>query len=150
MDAPRPRFEAFDGDLQHAIAVAQEFAQALNHNYLGSEHLLAGICSAHGVAPLMEAHGLAAADVRQAVEVIVGWGDRPHEEPGLTPRARLAIARASEITPSADSVRPTHLLAALAELDDEAVSSRILHDAGIDRGFLRRDALEAASQDRRL
>jgi ATP-dependent Clp protease ATP-binding subunit ClpC len=141
MGAPRPRFEEFDGDLQHAIAIAQEFAQSLNHNYIGSEHLLAGICSAHGVAPLMEARGLAAADVRQAVEEIVGWGDRPHDMPGLAPRARLAIARAAEIAPIADSVRPRHLLAAIAELDDEAVSSRILHGAGVDRALLRRDAL---------
>jgi hypothetical protein len=114
----------------------------LNHNYLGSEHLLAGICSAYGFAPFMEAHGLAAATVRQAVEEIVGWGDRPHDGPGLTPRARLAIARASEIASNVDSVRPRHLLAALAELDDEAVSSLIFHDAGIDRALLRRDALE--------
>ena len=142
MGAARPRFEAFDGDLQHAIAVAQDLAQSLNHNYVGSEHLLAGICSAHGVAPIMEAHGLAAADLRQAVEKIVGWGDRRHVEPGLTPRARLALARASEIAPSADSVRPRHLLAALAELDDEAVSSRILRGAGVDRALLRREALD--------
>ena len=150
MVAPRPRFEAFDGDLRRAIAVAQGFAQSLNHNYLGSEHLLAGICSAHGVAPLMEAHGLAAADVRAAVEERVGWGDRPRDDPGLTLRARLVLERASEIAPISDSVQPKHLLAALAELDDEAVSSIILDGAGIHRSRLRRDALEASDQDRRL
>ena len=96
-----------------------------------------------GIAPLMEAHGLAAADVRQAVEEIVGWGGRPRGEPGLTlPRARRVVERASELAPDWDSVRPKHLLAAIAELDDEAVSSMILGRAGVDRALLRHEVLE--------
>ena len=88
------RFEKFSERARRVLALAQEEATQLNHNYIGTEHILLGL--------IRESEGVAAkvlvnlkADtqkIRSAVEFIIGKGDKPTTgEIGLTPRAKKVI-----------------------------------------------------------
>src|SRR5881227_3026748 len=74
--------------------LAQEEAQHFQQNYIGTEHLLLGIeREGEGVAAKVLTNlGIQLSDVRQAVEFIIGRGDRIISgEIGLTPRAKKVI-----------------------------------------------------------
>src|SRR3972149_4157406 len=88
------RFDKFTERARRVLALAQEEARRVNHNYIGTEHILLGL--------LREEEGLAAkvlinlgADlkkVRAAVEFIIGRGETAvQEEVGLTTRAKKVI-----------------------------------------------------------
>ena len=90
----RDRFEKFTERARRVLSLAQEEAQRLHHNYMGTEHLLLGLVrEGDGVAARVLAHqGVSLAQVREAVEFIIGRGDRVVTgEIGLTPRAKRVI-----------------------------------------------------------
>ena len=131
----RGPFTRFTRRARKVFVLAQEEAQRLNHNYLGTEHLLLGLIrEQEGVA------GLALADLRlnlpaarTTVKAIVGRGDLPASGPiGLTPRAKQVIARAvDEATRLRHAYLGTeHLLLALT-YESRDVSADVLHNAGI-------------------
>src|SRR5690242_17753018 len=72
------RFEKFTEGAKRVLVLAQQEAQALNHNYIGTEHQLLGlIAERDGIAAqvLVEA-GVELNGSRAAVEYIIGRGDR--------------------------------------------------------------------------
>ncbi|MEQ4488903.1 MAG: ATP-dependent Clp protease ATP-binding subunit [Dehalococcoides mccartyi] len=88
------RFDKFSERARRVLTYAQEEAQSLNHNYIGTEHILLGL--------VREEEGVAArvlvnmdvnlAKVRSAVEFILGRGEHPAtSETGLTSRAKKVI-----------------------------------------------------------
>ncbi len=90
----RDRFDKFTARARKVLTLAQEEAGRLNHNYIGTEHLLLGLIrEGEGIA----AKALASMDVdleraRGEVELIIGRGDRMVVgEIGLTPRAKRVI-----------------------------------------------------------
>jgi ATP-dependent Clp protease ATP-binding subunit ClpC len=113
----------------------QEEAQRLNHNYLGTEHLLLGLIhEQEGVAGRALADlGLDLPAARAGVEAIVGRGDLPVSGCiGVTPRAKQVIARAvDEATRLHHAYLGTeHLLLALT-YERQGVASDVLRQAGI-------------------
>ena len=96
-DAGRNRGGSFDRFTERARKVmhlAQEEAQRLHHNYIGTEHLLLGLVrEGEGVAAKVLSNlGVELNKVRSAVEFIIGRGDRiVFGEIGLTPRAKKVI-----------------------------------------------------------
>jgi Clp amino terminal domain, pathogenicity island component len=84
-------------DAREAMQRAAEEARRFNHNYIGTEHILAGIAgdtSTTGGQALQQV-GIEAAGVREAIRFIVGRGSAPRsEEPGLSPRAVNVVRRA--------------------------------------------------------
>src|SRR6516225_9708941 len=87
----RDRFDKFTERARKVLSLAQEEAQRFNHNYIGTEHLLAGLIrEGEGVAAkVLRSLGVEANKVRSAIETIVGWGDRiVLGEIGLTPRCK--------------------------------------------------------------
>ena len=76
-------FERFTDKARRVVVLAQEEARILNHDYIGTEHLLLGLLQEDkGVAArALEALGITHDAVRQQVEVAVGRA-RPHS-PGI-------------------------------------------------------------------
>ena len=88
------RFDKFSERARRVLTYAQEEAQQLNHNYIGTEHILLGM--------VREEDGVAArvlvnldvnlAKLRSAVEFVIGRGEKPSAgETGLTSRAKKVI-----------------------------------------------------------
>ena len=90
----RDRFDKFTERARRVLSLAQEEAQRFQHNYIGTEHLLLGLVrEGDGVAAkLLSNMGVELYRVRNAVEFIIGRGDRiVLGEVGLTPRAKKVI-----------------------------------------------------------
>jgi len=88
------RFEKFTERARKVLTLAQEEAQRLNHNYIGTEHILLGLVrESEGVAvKVLTNLGADPDKVRGAVEFIIGRGERTVSgEIGLTPRAKRVI-----------------------------------------------------------
>ena len=92
-------WEPFTERARKAIVLAQEEAQRLGNNYIGTEHLLLGIISEGEsvAAKVLENLGISLQKVRSEVEAIVGKGGKPTgQEMVFTPRAKRVIELAFE------------------------------------------------------
>src|SRR5438552_19156791 len=95
----RDRFDKFTERARKVLRLAQEEAQRLHHNYIGTEHLLLGLVrEGEGVAgKVLTSLGVDLEKVRMVVEDIIGRGDRMvFGEIGFTPRAKTAIELAAD------------------------------------------------------
>jgi ATP-dependent Clp protease ATP-binding subunit ClpA len=87
-------FERFTAYARHVVVLAQEEARRLNHNYIGTEHILLGLLGEpEGIAfRVLESFGLTLDGARQEVTGIVAVGK---QEPGsripFTPRAKKTL-----------------------------------------------------------
>src|SRR5258708_12951072 len=98
-------FERFTDRARRVVVLAQEEARTLNHNYIGTEHVLLGLIQeGEGVAAkALESLGISLAAVRRQVEQIIGPGQqapprhfpsppRPKQELELSLRQPLPLA----------------------------------------------------------
>jgi excisionase family DNA binding protein len=88
------RFDRFTKRARHVLTLAQEEARRFQHTYIGTEHLLLGLIrEEEGIASqVLRNLGIEVEQVRQAIEAIIGRGDRiVLGEVGLTPRAKKVI-----------------------------------------------------------
>ena len=87
-------FERFTGRARQVVVLAQDEARALNHDYIGTEHILLGLLrEEEGLAArVLESLDVTVDDVRAHVERIVGRG---HEarlgQIPFTPRAKKVL-----------------------------------------------------------
>jgi ATP-dependent Clp protease ATP-binding subunit ClpA len=72
-------FERFTDRARRVVVLAQEEARMLNHNYIGTEHILLGLIhEGEGVAAkALESLGISLDAVREQVQEIIGQGSRP-------------------------------------------------------------------------
>ncbi|MHC9672326.1 ATP-dependent Clp protease ATP-binding subunit [Corynebacterium diphtheriae] len=87
-------FERFTDRARRVIVLAQEEARGLNHNYIGTEHILLGLIhEGEGVAAkALESMGISLEAVRQEVEEIIGHGSEPPAgHIPFTPRAKKVL-----------------------------------------------------------
>jgi len=87
-------FEGFTDRARRVVVLAQEEARMLNHNYIGTEHLLLGLIhEGEGVAAkTLESLGISLQAVRQQVEEIIGQGQQaPSGHIPFTPRAKKVV-----------------------------------------------------------
>src|ERR1700735_2510205 len=87
-------FERFTSRARRVVVLAQEEARLLNHNYIGTEHLLLGILAiGEGTAlRALDEMGITLDIVRQQVEQIIGVGQqRPSGHIPFTPRAKKVL-----------------------------------------------------------
>lgn len=105
-------FERFTDRARRVVVLAQEEARMLNHNYIGTEHILLGLIhEGEGVAAkALESLGISLEAVRQQVEEIIGQGQQApsgHIPFTLVPRrswsCRSARPSSSATTTSAPS-----------------------------------------------
>jgi ATP-dependent Clp protease ATP-binding subunit ClpC len=84
-------FERFTDRARRVVVLAQEEARLLNHNYIGTEHILLGLIhEGEGVAAkALESLGISLEAVRAQVEEIIGQGQSaPTGHIPFTPRAK--------------------------------------------------------------
>src|SRR6202046_3119254 len=87
-------FERFTDRARRVVVLAQEEARMLNHNYIGTEHILLGLIhEGEGVAAkALESLGISLEAVRQQVEEIIGQGQQaPSGHIPFTPRAKEVL-----------------------------------------------------------
>src|SRR5437773_102270 len=87
-------FERFTDRARRVVVLAQEEARMLNHNYIGTEHILLGLIhEGEGVAAkALESLGISLEAVRQQVEEIIGQGQAaPTGHIPFTPRAKMVL-----------------------------------------------------------
>src|ERR1700740_3088677 len=87
-------FERFTDRARRVVVLAQEEARMLNHNYIGTEHILLGLIrEGEGVAAkALESLGISLDAVRQQVEELIGQGPQaPPREIPFTPRAKKVL-----------------------------------------------------------
>ena len=87
-------FERFTDRARRVVVLAQEEARALNHNYIGTEHILLGLIQeGEGVAAkALESMGISLDAVRTEVKDIIGTGGHPPSGYiPFTPRAKKVL-----------------------------------------------------------
>ena len=127
-------FERFTDLARRVVVLAQEEARLLNHNYIGTEHLLLGL--------LHEDRGLArrALDeldvsleaVRLQVMTIIGMGERaPSGHIPFTPRAKkvLELSLREALQLGTDYIGTEHLLLGLIR-EGQGVAAQVLTKLG--------------------
>jgi hypothetical protein len=87
-------FERFTDRARRVVVLAQDEARMLNHDYIGTEHILLGLIhESDGVAgAALVSIGISLENVRQQVEEIIGQG--PHKPSGhipFTPQAKKVL-----------------------------------------------------------
>jgi ATP-dependent Clp protease ATP-binding subunit ClpC len=129
------RFDKFSERARRVLTFAQEEAQKLNHNYIGTEHILLGLVREEdGVAAkVLLSMDINPSKVRSAVEFIIGRGEKPNStETGLTTRAKkvieLAIDEARNM--SHNYIGTEHLLLGLLR-ESEGVAAGVLDSFGV-------------------
>jgi hypothetical protein len=140
-------FDRFTDRGKRVFALAQDEAIRHNHNYIGTEHLLAALLrDADSVAArALVALGIELAKVRTALDFIVGRGDQPTSptEITLSPRTKkvieLAFDEARKLGQS--HAGPEHILLGLVR-EGEGIASGILESLGTSRERVRAKVLE--------
>jgi ATP-dependent Clp protease ATP-binding subunit ClpA len=87
-------FERFTDKARHVVVLAQEEARGLQHNYIGTEHVLLGLLGEpEGVgARVLNGFGLSLAEAREEVLARVGPGKRsPDGHIPFTPKSKKAL-----------------------------------------------------------
>lgn len=141
-------FERFTKRAQIVLALAQEEAQHLNHQYMGTEHLLLGILrEGEGIgARLLQQAGCNLERMRQTVRDLVGPGPTGQTVQGempLTPRLKKVLQLATEEATRLDHeyVGTEHLVLGLLH-EGEGVAGRLLGEMGMDLNGARRRVQE--------
>jgi ATP-dependent Clp protease ATP-binding subunit ClpC len=131
---------------QRVILIAQEEAKRLNHDYVGTEHLLLGLIAlGEGVAAQVLANlGVDLRRVRSEVEKIVGTGDNVMllGEIPFTPRAKKVLELAVEEAQNMghNYVGTEHLLLGLIR-EEEGVAARVLENLGVRLDVVREEVI---------
>jgi len=127
-------FERFTERARRVVVLAQEEARMLNHNYIGTEHILLGLArEGEGVAArALESLGISLEAVRQQVEEIIGRGqEAPSGHIPFTPRAKkvleLSLREAQRL--GDDHIGTEHILLGLVR-EGEGVGAQILERQG--------------------
>jgi ATP-dependent Clp protease ATP-binding subunit ClpA len=144
---PAASLDKFSQRARSVMALAREEARNLNHNYIGTEHLLLGLIrEREGVAAKTLTNlGIELEKVRKAVEFTIGRGDRaPDGDIGLTPRARKVIELAVEEARNLGHhyIGTEHLLLGLVR-EGEGIAAGVLESLGATMKKVRRETLRA-------
>ena len=130
-------FDDFDESGKRVMAIAQDEAIRLNHNYIGTEHLLAAVVRVDSDGPAGRALvrlGVSLDKVRTALEFIIGKGDAAvaPSEITLSPRSRkvLEIARDEARRLGRPKVGAAEILLGLVR-EGEGIAAGILESLGL-------------------
>jgi ATP-dependent Clp protease ATP-binding subunit ClpC len=139
------RFDKFTERARKVLTLAQEEAQGLNHNYIGTEHLLLGLVrEGEGVAAKVLTNlGVELYRVRSAVEFIIGRGERSVSgEVGLTPRAKKVIELGVDEARRMGHhyIGTEHLLLGLVR-EGEGIAAGVLESLGVGLDLVRTETI---------
>src|SRR4029450_13810408 len=125
-------FERFSGQARHVVVSAQEEARELDHNYIGTEHLLLGllVTSDPLASASLNALGYTDDNVRAKVEEIVGRGKAsPGGHIPFTPRAKkvLELSLREALQLKHNYIGTEHILLGLLR-EGEGIAAQVLAD----------------------
>ncbi len=145
------RFDKFTERARKILSLAQEEAQRLNHNYIGTEHILLALARETDcvAAKVLSNLGVELGKARSAVEFIIGRGDRaPAGETGLTTRARKVIELAVDEARRFNHhyIGTEHLLLGLLR-EGEGVGASVLESLGVNLERARAEVSRVLSQN---
>ena len=144
-------FERFSDRARRVVVLAQDEAKALNHNYIGTEHLLLGLVSeGEGVAAkALTSLGISLEAVRAQVEEIIGRGTTtPTGHIPFTPRAKkvLELSLREALQMNHSYIGTEHLLLGLIR-EGEGVAAQVLIRLGADLNTVRNTVLQLLQGD---
>jgi ATP-dependent Clp protease ATP-binding subunit ClpC len=139
-------FERFTDRARRVVVLAQEEARILNHNYIGTEHILLGLIhEGEGVAArTLESLGISLEAVRQQVEEIIGQGQQaPSGHIPFTPRAKkvLELSLRESLQLGHNYIGTEHILLALLR-EGEGVAAQVLVKLGADLNRARQQVIQ--------
>jgi ATP-dependent Clp protease ATP-binding subunit ClpC len=128
--------ERFSDRARRVVVLAQEEARTLNHNYIGTEHILLGLIhEGDGVAARsLESLGISLDAVRQQVEEIIGRGQQaPSGHIPFTPRAKkvLELSLREALQLGHGYIGTEHILLGLLR-EGDGVAAQVLVRLGAD------------------
>ena len=139
-------FERFTDRARRVVVLAQEEARLLDHNYIGTEHLLLGLIrEGEGVAAkALESLDISLETVRQQVEETIGQGEQaPSGHIPFTPRAKkvleLSLREAMQL--GHNYIGTEHILLGLIR-EGEGVAAQVLIGLGADLNRVRQQAIQ--------
>ena len=142
-------FERFTDRARRVVVLAQEEAKMLNHNYIGTEHILLGLIhEGEGVAAkALEELGISLDAVREQVQDIIGQGQQqPTGHIPFTPRAKkvleLSLREALQLGHS--YIGTEHILLGLIR-EGEGVAAQVLVKLGADLNRVRQQVIQLLS-----
>ena len=139
-------FERFTDRARRAVELAQEEARRLNHNYIGTEHILLGLIrEGEGVAArALESLGISLEAVRQQVEKIIGRGQQaPSGHIPFTPRAKkvLELSLRESLQLGHNYIGSEHILLGLLR-EGDGVAAQVLVRLGADLNRARQQVVQ--------
>ncbi len=142
-------FERFTDRARRVVVLAQEEARMLNHNYIGTEHILLGLIhEGEGVAAkAMESLGISLEAVRSQVEEIIGQGQQaPSGHIPFTPRAKkvLELSLREALQLGHNYIGTEHILLGLIR-EGEGVAAQVLIKLGADLARVRQQVIQLLS-----
>jgi ATP-dependent Clp protease ATP-binding subunit ClpC len=145
-------FQRFTDRARRVVVLAQDEASALNHDYIGTEHLLLGLIhEGKGVAvKALESLAVSPEAVRHQVEAVIGRGQQaPSGHIPFTPRAKnvleLSLSEAQDLGHS--YVGTEHILLGLIR-EGDGVAAQVLVSLGADLARVRQRVIELLDEHR--
>jgi ATP-dependent Clp protease ATP-binding subunit ClpC len=142
-------FERFTDRARRVVVLAQEEARMLNHNYIGTEHILLGLIhEGEGVAAkALESMNISLEAVRNQVTEIIGRGQTaPAGHIPFTPRAKkvLELSLREALQLGHNYIGTEHILLGLIR-EGEGVAAQVLQKLGADLGRVRQQVIQLLS-----
>jgi len=142
-------FERFTDRARRVVVLAQEEARLLNHNYIGTEHILLGLIhEGEGVAAkALESLVISLEAVRSQVEEIIGQGgSSPSGHIPFTPRAKkvLELSLREALQLGHNYIGTEHILLGLIR-EGEGVAAQVLVKLGADLSRVRQQVIQLLS-----
>ena len=142
-------FERFTDRARRVVVLAQEEARLLNHNYIGTEHILLGLIhEGEGVAARgLESLGISLDSVRSQVVEIIGQGQQsPSGHIPFTPRAKkvLELSLREALQLGHNYIGTEHILLGLIR-EGEGVAAQVLQKLGADLPKVRQTVIQLLS-----
>jgi ATP-dependent Clp protease ATP-binding subunit ClpC len=142
-------FERFTDRARRVVVLAQEEARMLNHNYIGTEHILLGLIhEGEGVAAkALESLGISLDGVRTQVTEIIGEGQQaPSGHIPFTPRAKkvLELSLREALQLGHNYIGTEHILLGLIR-EGEGVGAQVLQKLGADLNRVQQQVIQILS-----
>ena len=142
-------FERFTDRARRVVVLAQEEARMLNHNYIGTEHILLGLIhEGEGVAAkALESLGISLDAVREQVQEIIGQGQQaPSGHIPFTPRAKkvLELSLREALQLGHNYIGTEHILLGLIR-EGEGVAAQVMQKLGADLDRVRQTVIQQLS-----
>ena len=142
----------FTARAEKAIEISNQIALQLGHQYIGTEHILYGLCKeGTGIASkVLENQNITGEDILQEIEMLIGTGEaiEDREALGFTPRSKRVIENAfiEARKLGSEYIGTEHLLIGIMR-EGDSVAVRIMMDLNIDPRKLYNEIVKVINED---